>query len=98
MTPSTPTTAFKRKAVFGNTVLMQYSDQMNVCANHAGVPAVTIPAGFDGKGLPLGIQFIGPDYREDLALRAAHGFEQATAGDAWRLRRPVVLGQGKEQA
>ncbi len=98
MTPSTPTTAFKRKAVFGNTVLMQYSDQMNVCANHAGIPAVTTPAGFDAKGLPLGIQFIAPEYREDLALRAAHGYEQATAGAAWRSRRPVVLGQGKEQA
>lgn len=98
MTPSTPTTAFKRKAVFGNTVLMQYSDQMNVCANHAGVPAVTTPAGFDAKGLPLGIQFIGPDYREDLVLRAANGYEKATADAEWRSRRPVVLGLGKEQA
>ena len=98
MTPSTPTTAFKRKAVFGNTVLMQYSDQMNVCANHAGIPAVTAPAGFDAKGLPLGIQFMGPDYREDLVLQAAHGYEQATAEAAWRSRRPVVLGQGKELA
>jgi aspartyl-tRNA(Asn)/glutamyl-tRNA(Gln) amidotransferase subunit A len=98
LTPSTPTTAFKRKAVFGNTVLMQYSDQMNVCANHAGIPAITLPAGFDAKGLPLGVQFIGPDYREDLVLRAARGYEKATAEASWRLRRPVVLEQGKEQA
>jgi aspartyl-tRNA(Asn)/glutamyl-tRNA(Gln) amidotransferase subunit A len=98
LTPSTPTAAFKRKAVFGNTVLMQYSDQMNVCANHAGIPAITIPAGFDAKGLPLGVQFIGPDYREDLVLQAAHGYEKATAEASWRSRRPIVLGQGKEQA
>ncbi|MEA4811497.1 MAG: amidase family protein [Anaerolineaceae bacterium] len=98
LTPSTPTTAFRRKEVFGNTVLMQYSDQMNVCANHAGIPAVTIPAGFDDKGLPLGIQFIGPDYREDLILQAARGFEKASAEAAWRQRRPVTLTQAKEQA
>lgn len=98
LTASTPTTAYRRKEVFGNTVLMQYSDQMNVCANHAGIPAISIPAGFDAEGMPIGIQFIGPEYREDLILRASHGYEQATAAEAWRTRRPVVLGQGKEQA
>ena len=91
LTPTTPTTAFKRNDVFGNTVLMQYSDQMTVCANHAGMPAITIPGGLDQAGLPIGIQFIANDFREDLLFRAGRAFETATASAAWRAIKPIVL-------
>ena len=91
LTPTTPTTAFKRKAVFGNSVLMQYADQMVAPVNEAGLPAISIPGGVDGQRLPIGLQLIGNDYREDLILRAAYAFEQATAGADWRKLRPLAL-------
>jgi len=93
LTPTTATTSFKRNDVFGNTVRMQYSDQMTVSANHAGLPAVSIPSGLDADNLPIGIQFIGPDFREDLILRAGYAYEQATLDEAWRAVRPAVLRQ-----
>ena len=93
LTPTTATTAFKRNDVFGNTVRMQYSDQMTVSANHAGIPAVSIPGGLDANNLPIGIQLIGPDFREDLILRAGYAYEQATQTEAWRAIRPAVLSQ-----
>ena len=96
LTPTTATTAFKRKAVFGNSVLMQYSDQMNVASNHAGVPALTLPGGLDESGMPIGIQLIGNDFREDHILRIGHAYEQLTAEEAWRKIRPQVLrGKGE---
>ena len=97
LTPTTATTAFKRKAVYGNSVLMQYSDQMTVASNHAGVPALTLPGGLDENGLPIGIQLIGNDFREDMILRIGHGFEQLTADETWRKARPQVL-QGEVKA
>lgn len=97
LTPTTATTAFKRKSVYGNSVLMQYSDQMTVASNHAGVPALTLPGGLDKNGLPIGIQLIGNDFREELILRIGHAYEQLTADEAWRQVRPQVL-QGEVKA
>jgi aspartyl-tRNA(Asn)/glutamyl-tRNA(Gln) amidotransferase subunit A len=91
LTPTTATTAFKHKAVFGNSVLMQYADQMVAPVNHAGLPAISIPGGVDGQRMPIGLQFIGNDFREDLVLRAAYGFEQATQDASWRKLKPLVL-------
>ena len=91
LTPTTPTTAFEMAAVYGDSVLMQYADQLTVPGNHAGVPGISIPAGLDSAGLPIGIQFLGPDYSEATLLRLAHAYEQATADAAWRRVRPRVL-------
>jgi aspartyl-tRNA(Asn)/glutamyl-tRNA(Gln) amidotransferase subunit A len=49
-------------------------------------PALSVPCGFTGDGLPVGLQLVAPQYREDLALRAAHAFQQATD----HLKRPPV--------
>ena len=97
LTPTTATTAFKRKAVYGNSVLMQYSDQMTVASNHAGIPALTMPGGLDENQLPIGIQLIGNDFREAMILRIGHAYEQLTADEAWRKVRPQVL-QGEVKA
>ena len=91
LTPTTPTTAFKRAEVFGDSVLMQYADQMTVSVNHAGLPAITVPAGLDNKNLPIGIQFIANHFREDNVLRAAYVYEQSTLDSAWREARPIAL-------
>jgi len=91
LTPTTPTTAFPIGDVYGDSVLMQYADQLTVPANHAGVPGISIPAGLDSEGLPVGIQLLGPDFSEAALLRAGRAFEQATAADEWRKARPQVL-------
>lgn len=91
LTPTTATTAFKRKAVYGNSVLMQYSDQMTVATNHAGIPGLTLPGGLDEAGLPIGIQLIANDFREDLILRIGHTFEHLTQDEPWRKIKPQVL-------
>ncbi len=91
LTPTTPTTAFKIGAVYGDSVLMQYSDQLNVPANHAGIPGLSLPAGLDQNKLPIGIQLLGPDYSEGVLLRIGRAYEQATETDAWRKVAPLVL-------
>jgi len=93
LTPTTPTTAFPVGAVYGDSVLMQYADQLTVPANHAGVPGLALPAGFDQEGLPIGVQLLGPDFSEATLLRIGHAFETATEGETWRARKPVVLKQ-----
>jgi len=49
-----------------------------------GLPAISVPCGFTESGLPIGLQIAGPHWREDLVLRLAHAYEQATA---WHKRR-----------
>ena len=49
-----------------------------------GLPAISIPCGFTNAGLPIGLQIAGPHWREDLVLRLAHAYEEATA---WHKRR-----------
>lgn len=88
LTPSTPAPAFPVGGIYGNSVLMQYADQLLVTGNHAGVPGISIPAGFDENGLPIGIHFFAPDFREDILFRAGYAYEQATAGEQWRTRKP----------
>ena len=91
LTPTTPTTAFKMDAIYGDSVLMQYADQLTVPANHAGVPGISIPAGFDTEDLPIGIQLLGPDYSEGTLLNLAHAYETATQTESWRNIRPPVI-------
>jgi len=91
LTPTTPTTAFHINELYGDSVLMQYADQLTVPANHAGIPGISIPAGFDAQGLPIGIQFLCNDFREDLMFRAAHAYERATLDADWRKLQPQVL-------
>jgi aspartyl-tRNA(Asn)/glutamyl-tRNA(Gln) amidotransferase subunit A len=91
LTPTTPTTAFPMAAVYGDSVLMQYADQLTVPANHAGVPGISLPGGIAPDGLPIGIQFLGPDFSEGRLLQISRAYEQATQGEAWRKIRPAVL-------
>jgi Asp-tRNA(Asn)/Glu-tRNA(Gln) amidotransferase A subunit family amidase len=49
-----------------------------------GLPAISLPCGFTQSGLPIGLQIAGPNWREDLVLRLAHPYEQATA---WHKRK-----------
>lgn len=91
LTPTTPTTAFEMAAVYGNSVLMQYADQLTVPANHAGVPGLSLPAGLDSQRLPIGIQLLGADFSEDKLFRIGRAYEHATETETWRKEKPQVL-------
>ena len=67
---------------------MQYTDQLTVCANHAGVPAINVPAGLSEEGLPVGIDFIGKDFDELGLLQMARAYEIATQDEPWRKAKP----------
>jgi aspartyl-tRNA(Asn)/glutamyl-tRNA(Gln) amidotransferase subunit A len=92
LTPTAPTTAFPLGEIYGDTVMMQYSDQMTVPANHAGIPGLSVPGGLAEDGLPIGIHLVGPDYSESGLLRIGRAYEIATADAGWRKVRPPVLG------
>jgi len=78
-------------AVYGNSVMMQYAEQLTVPANHAGVPGLSFPGGLAADGMPIGLQLLGPDFSEATLLRIARSYELATESDAWRKVKPKVL-------
>jgi len=75
LTPTCPTTAFLKGDFVNDPLSMYLSDLLTVPANLAGLPAISIPCGFDSKGLPIGLQLIGNVLEEDRILNAAHIFE-----------------------
>jgi aspartyl-tRNA(Asn)/glutamyl-tRNA(Gln) amidotransferase subunit A len=91
LTATTPTTAFKIGAVYGDSVLMQYADMLTVAANHAGIPGISVPAGMDSAGLPIGIQLLGPDFSEARLLQVGRAYEKTTAEANWRSIKPLVV-------
>jgi len=91
LTPTTPTTAFQMGKVYGDSVLMQYADQLTVPANHAGTPGISLPAGLDAEGLPIGIQLLGADFAEGMLLRIGRAYEHGTERESWRTAKPKVL-------
>jgi aspartyl-tRNA(Asn)/glutamyl-tRNA(Gln) amidotransferase subunit A len=85
--PVAPTTAFRLGEHTEDPLAMYLEDVFTLPANLAGVPGLAFPAGFDARGLPVGIQLMGPHFGEAVLFRAAHAFQQATD---WHLRRPAL--------
>ncbi len=75
--PTTPTTAFKIGEKTDDPMEMYQSDLCTVTANLTGAPAITVPCGTDGQGLPVGLQLVGPAFSESTLLQAAYAYEQA---------------------
>jgi len=75
LTPTCPTTAFLKGDFVNDPLSMYLSDLLTVPVNLAGLPAISIPCGFDTKGLPIGMQLIGNVLEEDRILNAANIFE-----------------------
>ncbi|MEK7447215.1 MAG: Asp-tRNA(Asn)/Glu-tRNA(Gln) amidotransferase subunit GatA [Patescibacteria group bacterium] len=89
LSPVSPTPAFKigEKA---DPVSMYLADVYTVQVNLAGVPAISIPAGFSANKLPIGIQVIGSHFEESKILNVANMFEKATENEEWRKFKVVV--------
>ncbi len=75
LTPTCPTTAFLKGDFVNDPLSMYLSDLLTVPVNLAGLPAISIPCGFDTKGLPIGMQLIGNVLEEEKILNAANIFE-----------------------
>ena len=75
LTPTCPTTAFLKGDFFNDPLSMYLSDLLTVPVNLSGLPAISIPCGFDAKGLPIGLQLIGNVLEENKILNAANIFE-----------------------
>ncbi|NTW70905.1 MAG: Asp-tRNA(Asn)/Glu-tRNA(Gln) amidotransferase subunit GatA [Eubacteriaceae bacterium] len=78
LSPTCPTTAFKIGEKSANPLEMYLSDIYTVPVNIAGIPAISVPCGFDREGLPVGMQLTGRAFGENDILKAAYAFEQAT--------------------
>ena len=82
--PTTPTRAFKLGEPIDNPTHRYLADIFTVSANLAGLPALSIPAGFS-NGLPIGMQLIGAHFSEATLLQLAHYYQQVTD---WHKARP----------
>jgi len=76
MTPTAPDTAFRIGERSADPLKMYLSDICTVTVNIAGLPALSVPCGEIGRGLPVGLQMIAPHFGEDLLFKAAHYYEK----------------------
>lgn len=85
--PTSPSTAFKAGEKVDDPLSMYLSDLMTIPVNLTGLPGLSLPCGYDGDGLPIGMQLIGKVLREDVLLQVAYAYEQSTE---WHLRKPPL--------
>ena len=85
MGPTSPSTAFALGAKTDDPVQMYLNDIFTIPAPLAGLPGLSIPCGFDAKGLPVGLQIMGNYFSEAKMLGVAHRYQQASD---WHLRTP----------
>jgi aspartyl-tRNA(Asn)/glutamyl-tRNA(Gln) amidotransferase subunit A len=76
LTPSTPSSAFKIGEKTNDPISMYLNDIFTVPVNLAGLPGISIPAGVDKKGYPLGLQIIGKPFDEQTILNIAYSMEE----------------------
>lgn len=86
VTPTSPTVPFRLGEKVDDPIQMYLSDVCTLPVNIAGLPAISIPAGF-ADGLPVGMQIIGKPFDEETVLRVAFTYEQATE---WHRRKPPI--------
>ncbi len=77
LTPTAPTTSFRNGAHADDPLAMYLADLLTIPANLAGLPAISVPCGFDSAGLPIGLQLIGNVLEESRLLQVAHQYEQS---------------------
>jgi aspartyl-tRNA(Asn)/glutamyl-tRNA(Gln) amidotransferase subunit A len=89
VSPTSPTTAFPVGAKVDDPLAMYLNDVFTIPANLSGMPAISIPSGLDGRGLPVGLQLTAPVLEESRLLRAAFALERELGFDA----RPPLLAE-----
>jgi aspartyl-tRNA(Asn)/glutamyl-tRNA(Gln) amidotransferase subunit A len=87
VSPTAPTPAFKLGEKVDDPLAMYLNDVFTIPAPLAGVPALSVPAGFSASGLPLGVQLIGRPFDEATLFRVGAAYEAAAGG---RSRRPEL--------
>ncbi|MCI6020094.1 MAG: Asp-tRNA(Asn)/Glu-tRNA(Gln) amidotransferase subunit GatA [[Bacteroides] pectinophilus] len=75
--PVAPTTAPEIGSSLADPIKMYLGDIYTISVNLAGLPGISVPGGFDSKGLPIGVQMIGNCFEEKKIIRAAYAFEQS---------------------
>ncbi|MFZ5647627.1 MAG: Asp-tRNA(Asn)/Glu-tRNA(Gln) amidotransferase subunit GatA [Bacillota bacterium] len=75
--PTSPGTAFRKGEKMDDPLQMYLSDITTISVNLAGIPGISVPAGFSG-GLPVGMQIMGRPFDEGMLIRVAHAFERST--------------------
>ena len=78
LSPVAPTTAYKLGENVDDPLKMYLGDIYTVSVNLAGLPSVALPCGFDGQGLPIGLQFIGDAFAEEKLIQAARVYQGRT--------------------
>ena len=86
VTPTSPTVAFKLGEKLEDPMQMYLSDVCTLPINIAGIPAISVPAGF-AAGLPIGMQIMGKSFNEETLLHIAFAYEQATD---WHKSKPDI--------
>lgn len=84
--PVAPTTAFRIGGHGDDPLAMYLEDIFTLPANLAGVPGIAFPVGFDQRGLPIGMQLMGPHFGEEILFQAAYAYQQTTD---WHTRQPA---------
>ena len=77
ISPTCPNTAFDLGAKSNDPLAMYLTDIATISANLAGIPGLSVPAGFDKEGMPIGLQILAPQLQEAKLFNAAHKFERA---------------------
>jgi len=87
LTPVAPTAAYRIGEKTDDPLQMYLGDIFTVTANLAGICGISVPCGFTGAKLPVGLQVLGPAFKEENILRVAHAYEQAME---WKEEKPVL--------
>lgn len=87
LTPTTPTTAFKCGEKIDDPLKMYLNDIFTIPVNLAGLPGISIPCGFSGEGLPIGMQLIAPPLQEARLIQLGDAYQRETD---WHLRSPEL--------
>lgn len=85
--PVAPTTAFKQGEHTGDPLAMYLEDVFTLPINLAGIPGLAFPVGFDSNSMPIGMQLLGPHFKEDVLFQTAHAYQQVTD---WHKRSPKL--------
>lgn len=87
LTPTAPTTAFKINEKINDSLQMYLSDIYTIPVNLAGIPAMSVPCGFDSKKLPVGLQIITKAFDEATIFKVAYSYQQNTL---WHKEKPKL--------